>query len=41
MGWVIGTGVVLAIVAFALGRAHDASLARRIGQEVRRRDDDR
>ena len=39
MEWVIGTGVLLATLAFALGRARDASLAKRIGQEVRKHDD--
>lgn len=39
MGLVIGVGVLLALVAFALGRARDASLAKRIGQELREHDD--
>jgi len=35
---VIATGVLLAVVGFAIGRARDARLARMIGREVRRRD---
>jgi hypothetical protein len=39
MEWVIGTALLLAAVAFALGRARDASLAKRIGREVRKQED--
>ncbi|MGC1209985.1 MAG: hypothetical protein WA890_01795 [Micromonospora sp.] len=40
---VIGVGVLLALVGFTLGRVRDAGLAKRIGEEVSRRDgnDDR
>jgi VIT1/CCC1 family predicted Fe2+/Mn2+ transporter len=43
MELVIGVGVLLALVGFALGRVRDASLAKRISEEVSRRDgnDDR
>lgn len=37
---IIAVVVLLAIVAFALGRARDASLARRIADEVRKRDNE-
>jgi len=38
MGWVIGIVVLLAVGAVALGLTRDASLARRIGREVRDRE---
>ena len=39
MGWVLGTVALLVVVAVALGFARDASLTRRIGREVDRRDE--
>ncbi len=36
---IIAVGVLLAIVAFVLGRLRDAGLAKRIGEEVPKRDD--
>jgi hypothetical protein len=38
MEWVILVGALLAVVAFVLGRARDARLAKMIGREVRKRD---
>jgi hypothetical protein len=35
---IIAVVVLLAIIAFVLGRARDASLARRIAEEMRKRD---
>jgi hypothetical protein len=39
MGWIIVVVILLAAVAVALGLARDASLAKRIGREVRDRED--
>ena len=35
---IVAVAVLLALVAFALGRARDASLAKRVAEEMRKRD---
>jgi hypothetical protein len=39
VGWVVGTLLLLAAAAVVLGVARDASLGRKIGREMRNRDD--